>query len=328
MNKLNSKKTKAIAIFLLIFGITAFKLIQRENYSSNEKIDFCTNETVTIFYQYSNYKWYGTFHSGIGLENPIYILKFTFKKKDYLYISNFNPIVLNCFNSTIYIIAFDRFTNFPKIFFRYYKYDKKWIEIESRDFPKSVAIQNIGLEKENGFINGKAVNEYEICSELDTSFGPFQNSITAKIWFELGTGTKYYEAPDRINGDYLQKFKIKYIPANIYSKKKPIKINLRSGSDTIMGGTSASLANSGIVSTCTYFDQAYFYYFLKLVVFLLITIFSIKFLCGRLIKNATDPNKAMRIKDFQHLLIFASIVFFVYLILFDFIAAWVDFIFL
>jgi hypothetical protein len=289
MNKLNSSKTKAIVIFLLLLGITVFKLLQREKYIRSEKIVFCTNKVITVSYQYSDYKWYGTFHYGIGLENPIYILKFTYKKENYLYISNFDPIVLNCFNSNIYVIAFDRFSNFHKIVFRYYKFDKKWIDIEPKEFPKSITIQNLGLEKENGFINGKALNEYEMCWELDTTFGPFQRSLTAKIWFELGTGTKYYEAPDRINEDYLQKFKLKYIPTNTYSPKKPSKNIPRSGSDTIMGGTSASLASSGKVKTYTSIDPAYLNYFLTLLVIFMILIFSIQFLSRRLIRNANDP---------------------------------------
>jgi hypothetical protein len=111
------------------------------------------------------------------------------------------------------MVTFDR-TDMRNIRFRYYFAGESGIleEIGSDAFPKALALQNMWLSKNNGFRNGKPINEHEIVALLDTESSDFQNSLTARIWAELEAGAPYYESEKRsVDPKLLRQYKAKYM---------------------------------------------------------------------------------------------------------------------
>jgi hypothetical protein len=128
------------------------------------------------------------------------------------------PIVIRANADLLYLVVFDRETDFSKIRFSYFKQHFSTLEeIRPSEFPKSLAIQNLWLRKENGFgADGKPVNEIEIAKNLDPENLYFPSSLTAKMWMQLEAGKEYYEIQNEsIPKDFLKQYLQKYNPPKL-----------------------------------------------------------------------------------------------------------------
>ena len=121
------------------------------------------------------------------------------------------PIAIRVHESLLYMITFDRETDINAVRFRFYKQTHSTFrEIEDKMYPPAIATQNLRLKTENGFRDGKAVNEVESVLQLDPDDVTFRESLTAKVWWQLATGEEYYQAPSLIDSDFLRTFLAKH----------------------------------------------------------------------------------------------------------------------
>lgn len=126
------------------------------------------------------------------------------------------PISLRLWEDRLYLIVFDRETDFSRIRFRYYREEHGVLaEIRPKDFPPQVATQNLWLRRENGFRDGKPVDEVEIAKALDPSDVGFQRSLTARIWRQLEAGREYHEEPGQFGEEELRAFLQKHSPVRL-----------------------------------------------------------------------------------------------------------------
>lgn len=120
------------------------------------------------------------------------------------------PIVLRLHEGRPWLVTFDR-TDMGNIRFRFYTFAGNGFatEIAPDNFPRQLAIQNMWLTNENGYRDGKPVNEYEIVAALDPASPDFQRSLTAKMWLCLGKGIRYES--NGANPTFLGEYKEKYL---------------------------------------------------------------------------------------------------------------------
>lgn len=122
------------------------------------------------------------------------------------------PVCLRSHSNQLYLIVFDRESDAKQIRFRYFHQNHgAMAEIAPKDFPKEIAVQNLWLKKENGFRDGKPIDEVEIVKNLDPGSIDFQDSLTAKIWAQLESGKEFYEIKDTpVAAGFLKNFSEKY----------------------------------------------------------------------------------------------------------------------
>ena len=136
-------------------------------------------------------------------------LSISWQGQDLFWVGVGVPICLRSDNKVLYLVVFDRDSDFSYIRFRYYRQDHSVLaEITPKEFPKEIAVQNLWLKKENGFHNdGKPINEIEIAKNLDPEDSDFQQSLTAKMWMQLETGKEFYETEhDPVPAEFLKEF--------------------------------------------------------------------------------------------------------------------------
>jgi len=121
---------------------------------------------------------------------------------------------------------FNRDEGKPEPIFRYYaQQGSAFTEISPSVFPKSIATQNLGFVSRY-FVTDRQRDEVQIARDLDPSDIVFRRSMTAKLWFHLGTGKQDYESPHTIDQAFLEDFARKNQPvkltlANYFEKTKP-----------------------------------------------------------------------------------------------------------
>lgn len=115
------------------------------------------------------------------------------------------PISIRSYEDKVYMIVFDRESDFSKVRFRYYRQDHNVLsEISPKDYPKAIATRNLWLTD---------VKKIEALRNLNPDDITFQRSLTAKIWHQLEKGTEYYQvsneriAPQFLN-EYITKNKV------------------------------------------------------------------------------------------------------------------------
>jgi len=107
------------------------------------------------------------------------------------------PISLRVHDDKLHLIVFDRDTDFDRVRFRYFREKEKVLtEIEPKDYPRSIATQNLWLRTEEILVNKKPFSELATALALDPADPNFQRSLTAKVWRQLEKGTEYYEDRD------------------------------------------------------------------------------------------------------------------------------------
>jgi hypothetical protein len=118
------------------------------------------------------------------------------------------PISLRAWNNELFMIAFDRDTNFHEIRLRYYRQEHGTLaEVSPKDYPPEIATQNLWLHTDNGTRkDGSVVNEVEIVKALDPASIDFRRSLTAKIWRQLETGEEYYQSPNDVEKPLLESY--------------------------------------------------------------------------------------------------------------------------
>lgn len=135
-------------------------------------------------------------------------LSIPWQGQDLLWVGFGVPICLRSHNNLLYLVVFDRDSDLSKTRFRYYRQDHSVLaEIAAKDFPREIAVQNLWLSKENGFRDGKPINQVEIAKNLDPEDIDFPRSLTAKMWMHLETGKEYYETQnDSASVDFLKRY--------------------------------------------------------------------------------------------------------------------------
>ena len=201
---------------ILLIGLTWLKLSERIHKKWVEEIKFQDGVIVKVFHHDSEKKHYGGRHGfGIGGGDPWYKMCFSYRDIKYEWENNSIPILLNVHNGTIYLVVFDRETDWNKTCFRFYKFEENWEEVSANDFPKNISVQNMWLSENAGYYNGKPINEYQIAENLDPGDFHFCESLTAKLWLRLGKGIKYYEnLYSKVEENFLREYKRKYMVKN------------------------------------------------------------------------------------------------------------------
>jgi hypothetical protein len=99
----------------------------------------------------------------------------------------------------------------------FYLYDMKlreWQKIDSSQFPKSIAVQNLNLRVKEWIKNkwvGVVNNQRQVLRELNPSDKKFATSATAHLWSLLETGTSPRSKGWSVDKALLVDFKQKYI---------------------------------------------------------------------------------------------------------------------
>ena len=131
-------------------------------------------------------------------------LSIPWKTQDIIWVGLGIPISIRAHKDLLYMIVFDRDSDFKKIRFRYFTQNHNVLsEIDPEDYPKEIATQNLWLRKENGFRNGKPINEIEVTKSLNPEDIDFQSSLTAKIWNQLEKKKEFYEMNNSIDPQVL-----------------------------------------------------------------------------------------------------------------------------
>jgi hypothetical protein len=177
-----------------------------------ENVEFSDLSQNSIELKYTNNKRFGARHGfsiGFGF-NPKILMKFIHKGKHYEWKGVSSPIILNLHENQIFMVTFNNHTK-GELGFHFHKYSDKWIKISPESFPKNIAIQNMGLSKNAGYLKGEVINEFEMVKSLNCDYSPFQSSFTAMIWLQLEKGILYQNLPDFVDPEFLKEYKRKYI---------------------------------------------------------------------------------------------------------------------
>lgn len=198
-------------------AIYYWAFIQREHTEWSEQIRLWDGKRLEIQQNSSHKAYHGTPHHlnpfWWGGGDPWHITTFTWNDTNYCWEGPYIPIAIQPDqDGTFYIAVFDRETAPGK--FRLYRKTTtcQWQEIDRKDFPRHLAIQNTWLSEENGIRNDHTVvNEYEIVANMNPADIDFRRSLTAKLWSYLenpGFST-FEDVPET----FLQKYKSKWIRA-------------------------------------------------------------------------------------------------------------------
>jgi len=191
----------AIKILLIVAALIIYWAFFLREYSDwTERISLAKGGELEVDYVFSNKVYHGHPHVfGWGGDDPRYKLTFEhpFKRK-ITWKGAHTPIILDVQDNIVYLVVFDRETDFNKIRFKFYKFKDNWHEISHKEFPKSIAKQNTWLNK------GEIV---------DSSSSDFNSSLTARLWLQLEQNEEYYESKNaEIPWSFLAKYEKIYMP--------------------------------------------------------------------------------------------------------------------
>jgi hypothetical protein len=131
------------------------------------------------------------------------------------------PICLRAWKDELYLVVFDRDTipvNSAR--FRFYRQTHGVLaEISAKEFPREIATQNLWLSTENGFRDGRPINQVEIAKALDPASIDFRESLTAKIWLQCEMG-KEYNSSENVEKAFLESYLKKYAVVRLLGKEK------------------------------------------------------------------------------------------------------------
>lgn len=122
------------------------------------------------------------------------------------------PVVIRESEDTLYLVVFDRETDFAQIRFRFFaERHNGFHEIPAREFPGGVAVQNMWLED----------RDKTLVANLDIAATGFSESLTARMWRQILTATEYFEDPSPVPSEHLQQFVAKYKPQPLQISAAP-----------------------------------------------------------------------------------------------------------
>ena len=131
-----------------------------------------------------------------GLGGEVYsALSIPWNGTNVLFKSSDIPVSLRELDGKLYLIGFDRETNFQKCRLTYFQQDgSTFKKIEPSEYPKQIATHNMwfGVRYGTG-MTGNVIDRVELAISLDPTNVYFLRSLTAQIWCQLETGQEYYE---------------------------------------------------------------------------------------------------------------------------------------
>lgn len=144
------------------------------------------------------------------------------------------PITLREFEGGLYMIGLNR-TSLSTPRFQYFQLKaaaKKFKRISYKEFPPSIATQNLWLRPSDRHakIYVKAedrnylVDTWEMLRKLDVESPAFSLSYTAAIWYQIETGVEYSKQPYvtiEFRKDYVRKHKPLALPTIVRDEKRP-----------------------------------------------------------------------------------------------------------
>lgn len=191
---------KKLSIILTIFFLTAILLVAtqwmlREHWSFSREIVLANGKVRVVRESGSEYRYFGHPHVfGFGGGGLWQKLEFKQGDSQYKWEGSFIPICLQFDDKTPVLIVFDRETDFSHITFRYFRHEQsRWNELPLTQFPRSLALQNLWLKSQNGYREGRHINEFEIVKKLDPNDIDFQVSLTANVWFCIEKNKQYWQ---------------------------------------------------------------------------------------------------------------------------------------
>jgi len=135
-------------------------------------------------------------------QKDTYYLRIPWHGENILWVGLGVPIAVREYKGHLYMIVFDRETEYRKIRFRYYRQaDNTFLEIAADEYPREIAVQNLWLGDQYA---------KEAVMKLDPDDTHFQRSLTAKIWRQLETHREYYEMDYTIEAEFLRGYLEKY----------------------------------------------------------------------------------------------------------------------
>lgn len=188
-----------------------------------EQVMISERNTITVYHRHSHDLYISFGHiGGIGPgDDHFSVAEFYLPPTKYRWAiaRDERPIVLRIGQKQPWLVTLDR-TDMGNILFRFYKFlkDGHAIEVIAKDFPRNLAIQNMWLREENGFRDGKPINEYEVVAALDTTSIDFQNSLTAKMWLCIEKGSQYSNGQN-VGSGFLREYLAKYIKEETNSQQ-------------------------------------------------------------------------------------------------------------
>jgi len=201
----------AIILIISIVYVLYWAFFMREHHEWKENIVLSDGSKLLVHHHSSQLIFHGHPHYiGWGGGDPWNELLFIYKDVTITWEGPYIPIVLDFDNNYPFLVAFDRESD-VKAKFRFYRFDKVWMEIEPDNFPKHIAIQNMWLSEDNGYYDDMVINEYIIVEKLDANHYPFRCSLTAKMWQKLSKNVKYSESDHEVDTTLLEQYKLKYI---------------------------------------------------------------------------------------------------------------------
>lgn len=195
-------------VFLAIILIFLFLKYRREGDKWQEKITLLNGDTIQVCHDYSHRAIYGPLHFSIGGGDAKYKVGFEYKGTTYKWECLHIPIVIQFWEKILYIVMLDRERS-SDLQLRFYKYDRKLIEISAEKFPRPIAIQNRwSLSGREFFRSNVPFKEYKI----DPNDLSFRKSVLAKIWLRIEKGIEYKKSRYKeVSKDFLIEYKKKYI---------------------------------------------------------------------------------------------------------------------
>lgn len=219
-----------LSFIVIVFVAVFYSPLCNEKRDFVSIVKFLDGSIVEINESHSDASYIGfpiLFSISIGLDSSD---KYQWMKnnKHHSFKTKFIPIIYAEFDLNQYVVVFDRESNSSESIFRFYKgNESKWEEIDYKEFPKHLAVQNAWLNiGENGF----SLPEFkrQLPRQIHTKLSqillnpPEQfdlNSeglyLTKKLWLLLDKGQQYY-----VSKEFPESFYTEFI---IKNNVKPIK---------------------------------------------------------------------------------------------------------
>jgi hypothetical protein len=197
-----------LALVLLLGGYVVYwACYQREHHYWTENTTLWSGESLSVRQHCSNKAYHFAAGHGYlwGGGDPWQETSFPWKGQEYHWENPYTPIAIQPDrDGQVYLVVYDRETKdyHRPTRFRIYRAitTSRWQEIDPREFPKHLAIQNLWFRD----------NEREIARQMNPQEVWFRRSLMAKLW-------NYLEHPDDFRMDdepseeFVRQFKEKWI---------------------------------------------------------------------------------------------------------------------
>lgn len=189
---------------------------RREHQQWDEDIKFWDRYTLNTHRHSSNQSPHGLASLGLSArpDDPWEEFHFKTDDREYHWEGPYIPVAIQPEQKhrAYYLVVHDRASDDalrnPGYLFRFYRSrdDGAWDEIEPKDFPKHLAIQNMGLKRQNG-----PVNEFGVVKRLNPAEPEFRKSLTAALWVFLEDPTDTTGKNKEPSEETLKEYKKKWV---------------------------------------------------------------------------------------------------------------------